>query len=82
MYNVPFDLSQQGVQVDWLDLQVSLDPFTLSMISKSMNIKAPWAVQPGYLRAWLAGKFARWCQVGLSYTQKAEEIIKIFLVSR
>ncbi len=78
VYNVPFDLSQQGVQVDWLDLQVSLDPFTLSMISKSMNIKPPWAVQPGYLRAWLAGKFARWCQVGLSYTQKAEEIIKIF----
>lgn len=78
VYNVPFDLSQQGVQVDWLDLQVSLDPFALSMISKPMNIKPPWAVQPGYLRAWLAGRFARWGQVGLSYTQKAEEIIKIF----
>ena len=51
VYNVPFDLSQQGVQVDWLDLQVSLDPFALSMISKPMNIKPPWAVQPGYLRA-------------------------------
>ena len=31
VYNVPFDLSHQGTQVTWTDLQIHVDPFSIGM---------------------------------------------------
>ena len=80
VHDVPFNLAESGTSVTWIDLHISVNPVLIGMAQKDPLLQPPWAAKPGYARGWLCGRFARWQQVGLSHTQTADEVSRVFWV--
>ena len=65
IYNVPFDVSDDGLCIKWLDMSLDLNTCCLGLNIKQLALPPHWSVSKTFFRNILLGRFKRWSPAGV-----------------
>ena len=82
IYNVPFDVSDAGLCIKWLDMSLDLNTCCLGLNIKPLVLPPHWSVPTAFLRNILLGRFKRWSEIEPMPSEWQRAITRLLLELR
>ena len=82
IYNVPFDVSDDGLCIKWLDMSLDLNTCCLGLNIKQLALPPHWSVSKTFFLNILLGRFKRWSEIEPKPSELQSAIVRLLLEAR